>query len=104
MAVAALTDDVEWVRARAKEVLESKERFVEYLRSRGRAPLPSSSNFVLLPVADAVSLATATRERGVAVRPFAKLALVGDALRISVGPWSVMERAIETFDEVLGCA
>jgi hypothetical protein len=35
------------------------------------------------------------REQGVAVRPYPDLPGVGDALRITIGPWPMMELALD---------
>jgi histidinol-phosphate/aromatic aminotransferase/cobyric acid decarboxylase-like protein len=43
------------------------------------------------------------RERGVAVRPFEALPLVGDALRVTMGPWPLLEAALQALDEALQC-
>ena len=46
----------------------------------------------------AVAVGQALRARGVAVRPFPDLPHVGDTLRISVGPWPMLERLLEALD------
>jgi histidinol-phosphate aminotransferase len=43
------------------------------------------------------------RSAGVAVRPFEALPGVGDALRISIGPWPMMEAALHALEEALAC-
>ena len=55
----------------------------------------------LVPVPDAAGISSAMRERGVAVRPFPALPYVGDALRISVGPWEMLEACLGALREVL---
>jgi len=92
-AIAAL-EDRDWVRDRIAEVKSSRVRFVEQLVSLGFSPLPSDANFVLIPVIDAEAFADRMREHGVSVRAFPKLPHWGDALRISIGPWEVMERCL----------
>ncbi len=99
-ALAALEGDIGWVRARVAEVRENRVRLARALTSRGFAPLPSSANFVLVPVPDAKGLTRALRERGVAVRPFEGLCGVGDAIRVSVGPWPMLERFLDALAEV----
>ena len=54
----------------------------------------SSANFVLVPISDARTIAAHLRRAEVAVRPMTGLPLIGDALRISIGPWPMMERAL----------
>jgi histidinol-phosphate/aromatic aminotransferase/cobyric acid decarboxylase-like protein len=104
-ALAALNEDLEWVSARVADAIESRERLIGALREAGLAPLPSASNFVLVPVTNARDFAKRLRARGVAVRAFAALPTIGDALRITVGPWPIMETLIANLREVMGeCA
>jgi histidinol dehydrogenase len=103
VAIAALTNDAAWVAEGVREVIESRERFIPWLASVGLSPLPSSANFVLVPVRKAVEQAESLRSRGIAVRPFSALPGIGDAVRISVGPWPMMEPLLGSFAEVLRC-
>lgn len=98
---AAIVDDAEWVTARVAEAVHNRERFTAALRSMGFRPLPSASNFVLVPLDDAAAIGTAMRTAGVAVRPMPDLPVVGDALRISIGPWAMMERALGALEAAL---
>jgi histidinol-phosphate aminotransferase len=100
-AVAALTDGLPWVRAHVAELLALRERFVAALRERGLEPLPTRANFVLVPVGDAARAASAMRAGGVAVRPFPALPGIGDALRISIGPWPMMEACLAALSGAL---
>ncbi|WP_394827532.1 pyridoxal phosphate-dependent aminotransferase [Pendulispora albinea] len=102
--VAALKNDAAWVETGVRDVLSARERFVAFLAQRGIASLPSSANFVLVPVRDAAGQAKALRQRGVAVRPFPGLTGIGDAVRISIAPWELLEPALPAFEEVLSCA
>jgi len=99
VAHAALTRDMAWVREKADEAVANRERLVAALRERGLSPLPSQANFVLVPIADAAAVGARMRALGVAVRPFAALGGIGDALRISVGPWEMMETCLAALDE-----
>jgi len=99
-AVAALTRDRAWVRARIAEVVALRARFADALRARGFVPHASAANFVLVPVADAAAADAALRARGVGVRAFAGLAGIGDALRITIGPWPMLERCLAALDGV----
>lgn len=101
-AVAALTEDRDWVSARVREAIDNRERLAAALRALGLAPLPSEANFVLVPAPDAQRLDRELRELGVAVRPFTGLPGIGDALRISVGPWEMLETCLRALGEVLG--
>jgi histidinol-phosphate aminotransferase len=99
-AVAALTDDRVWMRVQVAEAVALRARFMDALRARGLAPLESAANFVLVPVANAAAADAALRARGVAVRAFERLAGIGDALRITIGPWPMLERCLEALAEV----
>jgi histidinol-phosphate aminotransferase len=101
-AIAALTDDQGWVREHVQDVIENRGRLARSLSNLGLAPLPSDSNFILVPVADAAGWDRRLRERGIAVRPFASLPQIGDALRISVGPWPLMEQCINAIRALMG--
>jgi histidinol-phosphate aminotransferase len=103
VATAAVRHDVDWVRARAAEAVTLRERLADELRARGFAPLPSAANFVLVPVPGAPRVAAAMRARGVAVRPFAALPGIGDALRITAAPWNELELALAALTEALAC-
>uniref|UniRef100_A0A832MN16 Histidinol-phosphate aminotransferase family protein n=1 Tax=Eiseniibacteriota bacterium TaxID=2212470 RepID=A0A832MN16_UNCEI len=85
-AVAALEEDRAWMAATARAALASRARLAAGLAALGRAPLPSQANFVLVPVPDAEACAAALARRGVRVRPFARLAGIGDAIRVTAGP------------------
>jgi histidinol-phosphate aminotransferase len=100
-AVAALTDDRDWVAARVREAVENRARLRDALRGLGLAPLRSDANFVLVPVPDAAGADRALRDRGIAVRPFAQLPRIGDALRISIGPWEMLDACVRALGEVL---
>jgi histidinol-phosphate aminotransferase len=102
-ALAALDDTTGWAEGIRSETLENRARLTQELRARGLSPLPSSANFVLLPVepASAVEVNRALRERGVAARPFPNLPDMGDALRVTVGPWGLMETFLSALDELL---
>lgn len=97
-----------WVRAHAALAVENRERMAAGLRAIGFAPLPSAANFLFVPTPRAVVFARRMRERGVLVRAFAglprDLAVLaessGEALRIGVGPWEVMEKVLRTLEEV----
>lgn len=103
-ALAALAKDRAWVAARVADARASRDRLAESLRTLGLAPLPSQANFVLVPVPGAAAVARRMRERGVAARVFEGLPSIGDALRITAGPASMMERAIDALQGALACA
>ncbi len=89
---------------RVSDARRSRGQLAESLRSLGLRALPSQANFVLVPVPRALAIARRMRERGVAVRAFQGLPLVGDALRITAGPAAVMEQMLVALEEALRCA
>ena len=110
-ALAALEDTEDglgWMRAHTAMAIEHRERMVVELRQRGFVPLPSAANFLFVPSAKAVSLARGMRERGVLVRAFAGLprdldvlaASNGEALRIGIGPWEMMQAVLDVLEDV----
>lgn len=101
VAATALEQDLDWVREHVALARASRDRLAEGLRGLGIQPLPSAANFLLVPVRDSARIASAMRERGIAVRAFTALPGVGDALRLGVGPWPVMEQVLNALKEVL---
>ena len=99
MALAALRHDMKWVHEHVALAVQNRERLAAALRDRGYTPLESHANFVCVPVARAVEVGQALRARGVAARPFPGLPHVGDTLRISVGPWELVEQFLAAFDD-----
>ena len=99
-ACVALSDVEGWVAATIEEAVENRERLTRELSARGVTVLPSAANFVMVPLEPdtAVDTALALRRREVAVRPFPGCADVGDAVRITVGPWPLMERFLDAWD------
>jgi len=106
VSLAALGEGMPWVREHVNEAIGNRARLVQSLDERGLTALPSEANFVLVPVARAGERARAMRARGVAVRPFDALpgvtaalrATDGSALRISIGPWPMIEAMLAALD------
>jgi histidinol-phosphate aminotransferase len=94
-AAAALHEDIAWMRAMAEQAVLFRNRFAAALREHGLHPFPSEANFLLVPIENAGSVARIMRERGVAVRPYPRLPGIGDAVRITIGPWPLMELALD---------
>jgi histidinol-phosphate aminotransferase len=105
-ALAALGPGLEWARDRVAEAIGNRARLTASLSRRGLAPIESEANFVLVPIADANARSRRMRALGVAVRPFEGLPLVSDALRassgsalrISVGPWDMIDAVLSALD------
>ena len=103
-ALAALSDGpggIPWVRDRVADVLELRGRFSRAAAELGAfRVLPSAANFVLLvheapALPPAMEMARRLRIRGVAVRPFTGLRGIGSALRVTIGPWSMMTACLD---------
>jgi histidinol-phosphate aminotransferase len=101
VAIAALRNDVQWVEEHIRLAIENRDRLTIELLKLDLDPMPSSANFVCVPMRDCVAVGMAMRELGVGVRPFPSLPRVGDALRISVGPWPMVEQCVRTLGAVL---
>lgn len=99
-AVAAVTTDREWVSARAAEAVVNRKRLAAELATRGLVALPSQTNFLCVPTARAADYAAAARTVGIGIRAFPSLPGNGAALRITAGPWPVMERLLAAMDTV----
>ncbi|MBJ6762516.1 aminotransferase class I/II-fold pyridoxal phosphate-dependent enzyme [Myxococcaceae bacterium JPH2] len=103
MSIAVLSEDVPWMRAQAEAAVANRERFREALQGMGLRALASDANFLLVPLPGAVRVAERMRDAGVNVRVFQGLAGLGDALRVSVGPWPLLEDALAALREALRC-
>jgi len=94
-AVAVLTEDRDWVANVVATIIENRARLAAALADLGFETLPSAANFLLvrLPAgARALAWNEALRTHGVAARPFSSVPGSGECLRVSVGPWEMMER------------
>lgn len=109
-ALAALGEGLEWAREHIVEAKANRDRLNSELERRGLAPIHSEANFVLVPIPNANARARHMRTLGVAVRPFEGLPAISDALlgsggsalRISVGPWDMVEAALGALDSTIG--
>jgi histidinol dehydrogenase len=100
-ALAALRDDLDWVRTHIESARESRERFAKELAAIGIPSFPSTANFVFVPVRDAAAVAAHMRAAGVAVRPFPALNGIGDGVRITVAPWPMMDTALQALRDAV---
>jgi len=101
VAVAALREDVPWVRRHVEESRGLRERLRGELERLGLDPLPSAANFLCVPVPDSAAVGKALLVRGIKVRVLRSLPGIGDAFRVGVGPWEQMERLLSALREVL---
>lgn len=100
-AMVAITDDRAWVEEKVQEVRTNRARFTERLRALGLQPIESRANFVLIPVSDSRQISARMVGVGVAVRVLENLTGIGDALRISIGPWPMMEDCLAALEASL---
>jgi histidinol-phosphate aminotransferase len=100
VAIECINSDLSWVRQHVTEVIAIRQRFATELSSIGLMTLESNANFVLVPVDDAMRVETQMRVRGIAVRPFTGLTGIGDAIRITIGPWESMQLCMDALREV----
>ena len=98
---AVLDNDLEWVAEKASEAVANRERFASALRGVGLEPMESGANFLLIPVSGSREIEARLRAQSIAVRAFQGLSGIGDALRVTVGPWQTMERFIDTLSEIV---
>jgi histidinol-phosphate aminotransferase len=94
-AAAALRQDVPWVRSRIDDVIANRRRFARCLREIGYNPIESDANFVLVPVADCIRTVARLKAGAIAVRGFPSLTGIGDAVRITIGPWEMMQECLD---------
>jgi histidinol-phosphate aminotransferase len=110
--VAALTptaDGLGWVREHAALAIENRTRLIAELSEMNFVALPSAANFIMVPTPRAAELFRALSSCGVLVRAFIAMPrdipilaeCNGAALRISVGPWEMMEVLLSTLREVM---
>ena len=98
-ALAALGDEA-WCRDGVREVAASRERLARELETRGHRPLPSAANFLFVPTPAAREVAATLRAAGVGVRPFSGLPVVGEGIRVGLGPWPLLERFLRALDDM----
>jgi histidinol-phosphate aminotransferase len=99
--IAALEKDRAWVSDRIAEVVANRARFRQQLALGGINSLPSAANFVLIPVKDCASVADKLRRSGVCVRALPSLQGIGDAIRVGIGPWDMMDRCLDALGSAL---
>jgi histidinol dehydrogenase len=100
-ALAVLQEDARWIQDGIRVVRQNRERLRAALLERGIQCPASGGNFLLiaLPTGQpAAPLAAGLRRRGVAVRPFPGLPHLGDCVRVTIGPWPMLERFLDAFD------
>ena len=100
---AAVRDEEGWMAGIVAEALTNRTRLHDALAARGLDPIPSQANFILFraPSGDAYADMASFRKHGIGIRPFRGIAGLGEGLRVTVGPWPLMERFLGALDAVL---
>lgn len=99
VALGVLRDDVAWVRERVAEVRSLRSWFTGRLRDAGFEVLESQANFVALLVDDATGLFERLLAAGVLARAYRSLPVFGDVVRITIGPRTQLDEALELLSE-----
>lgn len=99
-AAAALRDEAGWVRETIDASVRERSRLCGVLDERSIQHLPSAANFVMIeaPGGDSAAATEALRARGVGVRPFRNVPALGEGLRVTVGPWPLLERFLDAYE------
>jgi histidinol-phosphate aminotransferase len=101
VAIEVLQNDRGWVADKVSQTITNRRRFTQELIDLGLKPIESEANFVLVPVENATLISDDLRARGISVRSFCGLQGIGDALRITVGPWEMMSQCIAALGEIV---
>jgi histidinol-phosphate aminotransferase len=102
VAVAVLSADTEWVSNVVAETRALRSKLAGALARLPIKQFPSAGNFILVQLTRGTALGTNTalRKYGVSVRPFTALPYVGEGIRVTVGPWEMMQRFLKAFESV----
>jgi histidinol-phosphate aminotransferase len=94
-AMAALAEDLPWISNVVTQTLANRARLASALEELGYKPLPSDANFLLIPVSDESHVVRSLLTKGVGVRSFANLPGIGGAIRVTIGPWEMMQEFLD---------
>ncbi|HEY0674114.1 MAG TPA: histidinol-phosphate transaminase [Longimicrobiales bacterium] len=99
-----LSADTAWVDDVIAQTRANRARLLERLERLDLTFWSSAANFILikLPNGQQASEANAAlRARGVAIRPFPAVPHAGECIRVTVGPWPMMETFLTALSAVL---
>jgi histidinol-phosphate aminotransferase len=99
-AIAALENDLPWIEKVVEDTLTVRSQFVTSVQSLGYKPLASDANFVLIPMENASDVAVKMLQAGIGVRTFRNLPGIGNALRVTMAPWPMMEQVLGVLEAV----
>ena len=103
-ASAIISADMEWVANVISQTRANRDRLAHEITNLGLTYWASAANFILIQLPAHLTASdanTAFRARGVAVRPFPGLLHAGDCVRVTVGPWPMMETFLATAEQML---
>lgn len=101
-ATTALREDEAWMRGAAAEARENRARLDAEVRGRvGVRAWRSEGNFVFWQLEqDATAVAARFAAHGIGVRAFSGLPGIGEALRIGMAPWPMLQRVADLVPEL----
>ncbi|MHB1326977.1 MAG: pyridoxal phosphate-dependent aminotransferase [Gemmatimonadales bacterium] len=99
-ATAALDHDGAWL----EDLVATTRRIRDGVRQRLLAMrfdvATTDTNFLSIPVADPKAVVELMADRGIGVRPFVDVPVVGNLIRVSIGPEPMMDRFLDAMREV----
>lgn len=104
VATRVLSADRAWVADIVARTRANRARFAAELAGRGLRSWPSQGNFLLIALPAGLTAAdtnVALRAHGISVRPFAAVPNAGECLRVTVGPWPMLDRFLTALDAIL---
>jgi histidinol-phosphate/aromatic aminotransferase/cobyric acid decarboxylase-like protein len=102
-AIRALADG-SWVAEVVRDTKANRARLAAVLTKHGIHAMQSFGNFLLIRLPESFTAAgtnAALRTHGVAVRPFPQIPHAGECIRVTIGPWPMMERFVDALTSVL---
>ncbi len=99
-AAAAVQQDQAWLEQVVMTTRLIRQATVLRLRELGFAVSNSDANFVAVSVSNAAEAGTFLAGHGIAVRAMTAAPVVGDVLRITIGPQPMMDRLIEALAQL----
>jgi histidinol dehydrogenase len=101
--VTALSEGRAHVRERVRLTIENRDRLTRGMRGIGLRVIPSVTNFVLVVLGargEAARVKTSLGRIGIGVRAFEDLPGLGDCIRVTVGPWPMMQAILDALVEL----
>jgi histidinol-phosphate aminotransferase len=99
-----ISADDGWVADVIAQTRTNRERLSRELDKLGLRYLKSAANFILIQLPPPLTANVANSElraRGVAVRPFANLPHAGECVRVTIGPWDMMQTFLAAAERAL---